>query len=327
MTVFISQTAGIYGGLLSKKQENTIRCLQALQAQTISFYYYDDRQEPDPELQARLDGVLAGFSYGDDFILQMPAFLSLRYVSSLVDKLDVFRQNSSSKLIIYVHDDLLFDQQMVADSPLIDLLNRADVLIVNCPATERFLVATGVDKPHFCFFHLCDYLAPDYRPLPAINRGLSLLGKTAQLVPELTKTGETITSYEPAAGAGDGYRLSQLGLLDDDLTYQLAKTGGWGVVWPTLAREATCTSYDLGVFLSAGLPVIVKSGTPEARLVNRYQLGIIADSLSVGDNLRSLSIDDYLNYQENAQRLGSLTRTGSFTRQAVRAALEVGGRK
>lgn len=78
MTVYMSQTAGIYGGLISKKQEDTLKFAGKLGILPMSFYYYNDSQEPDGQLSARLDGAMAGFNYDDDLIYWLLSYF--RYV-------------------------------------------------------------------------------------------------------------------------------------------------------------------------------------------------------------------------------------------------------
>lgn len=322
MTVYMSQTAGIYGGLISKKQADVQQVAAQLGSLPMSFYYYDDSQEPADQLSARLDGVMAGFSYGDDLILQLPSFMSLRYLNTLVDKLAPFRQNSATRLLMFLHDDLLFDGALKKNSPLVALLNRADILIVNSPVTAAFLAKQGVHDVVFRFFHICDYLAPCYQLPMSFNEHLNLLNGGSDIIQDLGAAQAQLTVY--GASSQPAHRTSRLGLLDEDLTYYLMKNGGWGLLWPQLEREAVCSSYQLGVFLSATIPVIAKAGTVEADLVDRYHCGVVISSLAEAvEKVQGIGLADYSEYQHNAARLGNLTRSGEFTRNVLIEALDV----
>lgn len=326
MATYITRTAGVYGGLITKKLEDTVGYAGELGIRPMSFYYYDDKEESDAQLSSRLDGVLAGFSYGDNFILQLPALMSIRYLNTLFNKLDPFRQHSSSKLIIYMHDDLLFDGSLASDSPMLPLINRADVLIVNSPQTARLLKNQGITKPHLLFFRICDFHSAPYKPMPW-QHSLSLLSYRQEIVNQLTGIDNvSLNIFDSQAPQSSQYQIQKLGPVDDELSYQLSQSGSIGVIWPSLAQEAYCTAYQLGIFLSSGLPIATKEGTIEAQWVADYGIGIVGRSLGdIVSKINELSAEDYERFCSRVKKLGALTREGGFTKHAMLEAIKKEG--
>lgn len=98
--------------------------------------------------------------------------------------------------------------------------------------------------------------------------------------------------------------------------------GAWGLVWEGDMLE-TCTghyreylkmvySYKASLYIAAGKPLIVWSGSAIADIVSENKLGIVVDNLfEIHEKIASLTVDDKLLMCKNVRRWSEIVRSGS----------------
>ena len=103
-----------------------------LGAYEMGIYTYPVDSDSDVELSKRLDGIISALGFGDIVVLQLPTLNGYKYDSLLLAKILAYR----TKLIIYIHGECL-------DSSYLNLLKRADSIIVNKNVNYHFLKNHG----------------------------------------------------------------------------------------------------------------------------------------------------------------------------------------
>ena len=103
-----------------------------LGAYEMGIYTYPVDSDSDVELSKRLDGIISALGFGDIVVLQLPTLNGYKYDSLLLAKILAYR----TKLIIYIHGECL-------DSSYLNLLKRADSIIVNKNVNYHFLKNRG----------------------------------------------------------------------------------------------------------------------------------------------------------------------------------------
>lgn len=103
-----------------------------LGAYEMGIYTYPVDSDSDVELSKRLDGIISALGIGDIVVLQLPTLNGYKYDSLLLAKILAYR----TKLIIYIHGECL-------DSSYLNLLKRADSIIVNKNVNYHFLKNRG----------------------------------------------------------------------------------------------------------------------------------------------------------------------------------------
>lgn len=76
--------------------------------------------------------------------------------------------------------------------------------------------------------------------------------------------------------------------------------------------------YKLSTYLAAGMPVVVKNNLAQAEFITQQKLGICVDNLAeAAEKAATISDDEYVLMQRNAERVGKLIRKGYFTKRAL----------
>lgn len=110
--------------------------------------------------------------------------------------------------------------------------------------------------------------------------------------------------------------------------------GSWGLVWDGDSSETCSGTYGeylrvnnphkTSLYLAAGLPVIVWSGSALAPFVLENGLGLAVDSLfDIKEAIGSLNDEEYAEMRANAMVMSKKLRSGYFTKRAL---AEVGNR-
>lgn len=323
MSVYITRTNGLYGALSLTKEQVVVNILNTYGVGTMSFYHYDATNEPGVSLSARLDGIMAGLSFGDSIVMQLPTMMGFRFDNAFVDKFDIYRRNSSSKLIMYVHDDLFYDPSLQANSEWIKLINRSDVLIVNNQRTAQHLANLGISRHKYSFFMANDILSDAINQFkPKYSAKINLINASNDLISSVADAG--VSTYVFGGPAVESEQVKTLAISFDDpsLSYRLAKNGGWVVIWPGSPSKQLCSTYQFGISLSAGLPVVAQEGTIEAKWAHDYHFGIVVDDMKDAvRRISEMSKHEFLNYEAKARSIGRLTSKGRFTVNAVENAV------
>lgn len=313
MANYITRTCGLVGSDVITKQGRMVKQAQKLGILPMSLYYYPVDSDDDGQLNSRLDGVLSGFSFGDNLILQLPTMLGDRYEHALMDKINVFRQSSTSKLVIAIHDvttDRERTQQLIND-----YYNQADALIVPSVHYGHYLQELGLDRPTLIYLRVYDQVS-DFRAttVPPFNSTIQLLDSN-RIVEESTRQLGLLVSIHGEAQ-----------LADSEKQLAIHQQGGWGVIWPQDAAEEwqqrMSPALEFLQLMLAGVPVVVKDGSALARLVRNHHLGIVADKLEDGlTRVQQASATDYQKMGQAVQTISRGLASGELTAQALNSAV------
>lgn len=307
MATYITKTCGLIGDQSIDRQN-----LLAQQALTqgilpISLYYYATDNEPADQLSSRLDGILSGFSFGDDLILQLPTALGTQYEQTLLDKINSYRQTSTSKLIIVIHEVTSDAKQL---QELINYYNQADALILPSVHYGTYLQEHGLTVSRLSYLSLDQQSCHYQWTYPPFNNQVH----PSTPHPEIDKV---IEQHQLSVGDSLQEQLSQL-----ETDYQLNQQGGWGLIWPANDQDAfelkMIPTSQFNHFIQAGLPVIIKEGNALQRFVENYQLGFVVDDISAGlEKIKSCSQQDYLKICKRVYHFRKIINSGLYINQAL----------
>lgn len=113
----------------------------------------------------------------------------------------------------------------------------------------------------------------------------------------------------------------------DELIKEVAACS-WGLVWDGDSINS-CTgtfgsylrfnnSHKCGLYLAAGIPIIVWRESGMASFVNKHNAGICVSSLQEAEQLvNEMTMETYIMYRENAQNIGSRISEGKFFLEAL----------
>ena len=105
----------------------------------------------------------------------------------------------------------------------------------------------------------------------------------------------------------------------------------WGLVWDGHTIDS-CTgllgeylrfnnSHKCGLYLAAGIPLIVWQESGMAHFVTENEVGICVESLYEAESIiQNMSKEDYKKYRDNAQRIGENIRHGHYFLEALKKA-------
>lgn len=111
--------------------------------------------------------------------------------------------------------------------------------------------------------------------------------------------------------------------------------GKYGLIWygPTLKHDTEgyigeyisyCNPHKLGLYMRAGIPVILWEGAGAAPFVKKEGIGVTVESLeNLDKQLASISDEDYSRMQANVKRVASLMAYGYYFRSALDHALDI----
>lgn len=119
----------------------------------------------------------------------------------------------------------------------------------------------------------------------------------------------------------------------DELIKYIAECS-WGLVWDGNSID-TCSgllgtylrfnnSHKCGLYLSAGIPVIVWQESGMAPFVKKYQVGICVPSLQItAELINQMDKETYFIYRKNAQSIAQSIRKGQFFLSALEEAEQI----
>lgn len=105
----------------------------------------------------------------------------------------------------------------------------------------------------------------------------------------------------------------------------------WGLVWYGESIESCtgelsnyikfCNSHKCGLYLAAGIPLIVWKESGMAHFVNENKVGICVESLYEAESIiKGMNDEDYNKYRDNARRIGENIRHGHYFLEALKKA-------
>lgn len=327
MTVHITNIANMGYDSVAQIAQNMVTeiATRQLDFDPFTIFEYDWGNEPVDVRNARFDGIIANFKFGDTLILQSPTWHSVEWENQFMDH---FAPYPGIQKIVFIHDviPLMFEANRYLMPKWIALYNKADLVIVPSKRMYDFLVDHGLKVKKYVVQHFWDHLdqvemniKPKYKPL--INfagdpRKFDFVKKwqhndvklSVYCQPDRMKSNE----YVEVMGWKNG----------SELVNSLRSRGGFGLVWseePYWSKYMTMnTSFKLSSYLASGIPIIVNSETPEKETIARKHLGIIADSLDEAvEKIKSTTEDQYKQMTDSIDSFAKLIRGGYFTKRAL----------
>lgn len=328
MGVYITKTNGLsLENPLQYRQWMIAEIAHGLGCREMGILCYNGSAESDESLKSRIDGMIAGLSWGvDKVICQLPTGNGFRFEWELIDRLKIYQ----TQVIIFIQDTEAFIRE---SHPLewkekIRLYNRAAVLIVPSLAMRQFLLDHGLrEDMKFVIQEIWDYTT-DMISLrsPLFRREIYFMGNGGI-------DGTDNWNYTPllklhADSAVQGQNVQCMGKLSrEELFFELSK-GGFGLVWYGAPDSRKGMEYgvpfELSGYLAAGIPVIVPRQIANQDLIKKNRLGLIAGSLDEAiEQIENMQESDYQEYVRYVRRFAPLICNGYFTKKVLVDAIQM----
>lgn len=291
------------------------------------YRYYADAESVENRTR-RFDGIIAGINAGDIVICQFPTWNGLSFERALVRHIKAYH----GRIIIFIHDveALMSNAHRKNLQNTVELYNEAEVLIVPSLRMQKFLTEHGIRTGmKFIIQEMWDYMAlSDSLGLEgAFSREIHFAGN-----PDGVHFPSTWEYEIPLKVYSDsechGTHVQKMGWLPPErLLMELAK-GGFGLVW--YGNEewrqylSMNNSLKLGVYLAAGIPVIVPGGISSQSIIEENHLGIAVDTLEEAtETIKNMTEPEYREYSAAVTRFAPLIRKGFFTKKSLLDAVQM----
>ena len=177
----------------------------------------------------------------------------------------------------------------------ITLLNRADMFIFASAALRDYYIANGLKEKPYLIQNIPDYMT-DICTNEHKNKKLYIMAETSQNEYPLNNLNIEVVQYDEYRAMESILRLSD---------------GGFGLIWD--ADEQA-----LGLYMAAGIPIIVKKGLSCEKYVIDNEIGAAAtDFEDVYRIAVSESEDKLSQYYANVKKLQNLFINGVYTRKLL----------
>lgn len=296
----------------------------------LGIYNYYDPNESEQAILSRYDGILASVGDNDVIIFQTPTWNTNEWEIGLFNRTFVYK---NLKRIIFIHDviPLMFEENFYLLERYIDMYNRADLLIVPSQAMLDYLRAHNLTTKKVLIQHMWDHACEvDGLIQPANNKNISFIGnveKKTQSLMGWNSSDVKLQVFSTFSEWGENKNVEFLGWQDDSLLVNtLRRNGGFGLLWGDKEdwvkyMRLNC-SYKLSTYLAAGIPVIIRSDTPEAEKIKEKNLGIISDSLDEAiKTVNNITDDEYIKMRDAVAEFSPLIRDGYFTKHLLADAI------
>lgn len=257
MKIFYTKTYNISGNN-ARKQEIIEQAAKTLGFDELSFFKFPDNCDSDKELDYRMEGITAAISDYTTVIMQYPSMVSIRYDKAVVSHI---KRHRGIKLAILVED---FGSEVAKEyypdiSEEIKLFNSADLLILQSRQMHEYLIENGLENVSVIFQELWDY------PYD-LSRDNIKIGTYIDYIPDIST--DNLMSLKEAGFCK---------VMSDDSWY-----------------HAMCNSQLSGFCISAGIPMVAMKNTRMAEIVERFGIGITADSYEEAEQIINAMNDEQL---------------------------------
>ena len=329
MSIYITNLKGFGQNSVAELAQQMVAKIgcQSLGMTELGIEFYDASKESYPERIARFKGILASLNDGDTIIIQSPSWIAIEWDQAFSDYIDNY---SNIKKIVFIHDILPLMQSQYRSllESYINYYNHADVLIVPSKQMYNYLRKHGLKEMPYVIQHFWDHpYQVNYLLNPQNNKVINFAGNAAEnkfnFVTNWNNPNVKLKVYSDPKQINKNHNLEFTGWKNDPVLLEnLRKTGGFGLVWSedSYWREymKLNTSYKLSTYLSAGIPLIVNSSTPEADTIKRKKIGIIADNIEEVQNaVVQTSDEEYNQFVANIDAFAKLIRDGYFTKKLL----------
>ena len=304
-------------------QNDIMKIVRELGVNELGIYFYDQTDESWGELNSRMDGILAGASFGDIVFVQSPSWNGIEWDSHLVHKLESLQV----KLVTFIHDvpPLMFEESNYYLMPAyIEMYNKSDVVVVPSEQMYHKLVAEGLTVKKYVVQKMWDLTHQLDLYSPQFEKKLIFSGKPSRFPHILGWKYDT--PLHVYAEREDGVDYSKVQLegwrTQQELLLELSK-GGFGLVWGNSENPADerdyykgNISYKLSTYLAAGLPVVVPDYLSNADYIREKGLGFVVSSLEEANQVvKDCTAEHYHQMAQQAKYTSFLIRNGYFTKK------------
>lgn len=292
----------------------------------LGIYNYYDPNESEQAISSRYDGILASVGDNDVIIFQTPTWNTNEWEIGFFNRTFVY---NNLKRIIFIHDiiPLMFEENFYLLERFVDMYNRADLVIVPSQQMLDYLRAHNLTTKKVLIQHMWDHLCKiDGTIQPTNNKNIAFIGNVEKKTQSLMKWDSPdvkLQVFSLPSKWGEGKNVEFLGWQDDTtLVNSLRKNGGFGLLWGDkedwVKYMRLNSSYKLSTYLAAGIPVIVRSDTPEAEKIKEKNLGIISDNLDEAiARVNNITDGEYNQMRDAVATFSPLIRDGYFTKHLL----------
>ncbi|MBZ6001950.1 MAG: sugar transferase [Leuconostoc gelidum] len=313
---------GIDSGATFKARNDISIFAEQIGLRRLPIFRYDSAFENSDAIHARIDGITAGVKRGDTVYYQFPTYNGARFENFFVDHMAV----RGISMVVLVHDIefLRFPTNNTFNE--IDYLNKCNIVIVHNQYMADILQENGVSS-HMVNLNMFDYhIDTKIDDRDSIEKQVIVAGSLNKaLYLKDWQYDLPIVAYGRQPDFSVSTRVDYRGSLSPDEVAQKLPSG-FGLSWDTNTSTYENSEYyskfniphKVSLYLSSGLPVIVKTGTAIAKVVATYNLGLVIDSLdNLKDNLQNISPDELLKMVIQVNHFRKLLMSGYFTKQAI----------
>ncbi|KXT77743.1 Nucleotide sugar synthetase-like protein [Streptococcus sp. DD13] len=303
-------------------QNDVMKIVRGMGANELALYFYHNENEPWPEKNARFDGIIAGFGYGDVVFFQSPSWNGHEWDTHVVNKV----KSLQARVVMFIHDvpPLMFESNYYLMPAYIELYNKSDVVVVPSERMRDKLIAEGLTVQKIIIQKMWDFTHDLQLHQPTFQRKLIFSGDPSRF-PHILDWKQEVPLHvytEEKEGIDyskvhlEGWRNKQELLLD------LSK-GGFGLVWgnsenPQDEREyyKMNISYKLSAYLAAGIPVVVPDYLSNADYIRERGIGFVVSSLEEASQVVAVCTpEQYQQMAERARYVSYLISNGYFTKK------------
>lgn len=269
----------------------------------------------------------------DNLVFQYPVY-SLFLTQQIIQQV---RRKTKANLIFMIHDvealRVYVDDSKFAQAE-IAIFNAVDVLIVHNQKMKAYLKKQGV-KTKMVVLEIFDYYNPQSLQMSKeYNRSICFAGnlEKADFLEKVNFKQVKLNIYGPNPHPVYPEAVNYCGAYaPDELPTHLKEN--FGLIWDGDSLEQ-CQGvfgnymrynnpHKTSLYLSSGIPVIIWKQAALADFVQKYQVGLVVESLTEVDELLSeLTVEEYYKLKENTLRLAERLRSGDFIKTAIAQALK-----
>ena len=280
MKVFYTKTYNVWNDN-TRKQDIVAQAAKKLNCDEVSLFKFDDTYDSDDELHVRMQGITAAVSRDSIVIFQYPSMVSARYDGFVMEHL----KNICGAKVAVIVEDLgsriaPLDYKQLSDE--INLLNKADLLIVQSTEMELYLKENGLKKMPVMYQRVWDYPYDFYLDEQEIDKKMDKIHDISMRhMLDIKKAGLALTA-----------------------------TTDWENKYGLMINP-----FETGFCICACIPMIVPEQTNIAEFVSRYGIGfVMSEDENTDDVLNRISDGDIAQAQEQEKKLAPAVADGMFTK-------------
>lgn len=252
--------------------------------------------------------------------------------------MSLFRKWIGFRLVCFINDVEFMRMERDAESVAAELKGMAvaDVIMVPNENSRRILNSDyGMNVP-MVSVGVWDYLSDGSFPSFSESDNTGAGGAVAfagnlDKAPFIDDLGHVDLHFKIWGSGGKKGVPANVGFMGVEHPELLVKKMGacaWGLVWDGPSIDTCCgkmgaylrfnNSHKCGLYLAAGIPLIVWAGSGMVDFVTKHKVGICVSSLSdAADVINVMSGMEYAEYKRNVLRVGKKVRSGEYFLRAL----------